>query len=277
MKKHLFITIALLSLTMQSVAQKYFEIYRYNKKPHYILTTYVDSIGFWSYPYTENLVFYWNDNGNVNKYVIFNVDSIKITNNISPLKPVLSCPDSNHPHMIDLGLPSGALWACCNVGASKPEDYGGYYAWGETYTKSSYTMDNYAYYNRHTSYHYIGYDICGTQYDAATANWGSPWVMPGEDLLVELINYCKKVSTTQNGVNGMKFTGPNGGTIFFPADYYWTSDLCLFQGDSGEYAQYLEIRHGDCKLIYAGGNGVWRYQGLFVRPVVDVRRPLLSF
>ena len=50
-----------------------------------------------------------------------------------------SCPDNHHPHMIDLGLPSGTKWACCNVGASRPEEYGGYYAWGETEEKDYYT------------------------------------------------------------------------------------------------------------------------------------------
>ena len=51
------------------------------------------------------------------------------------------CPDNNHPHMIDLGLPSGTKWACCNVGASKPEDQGGYFAWGETEEKSEYIWE----------------------------------------------------------------------------------------------------------------------------------------
>ena len=57
-----------------------------------------------------------------------------------------SCPDNKHPHMIDLGLPSGTKWACCNIGAEKPEGYGGYYAWGETQTKSTYNDDTYLYY-----------------------------------------------------------------------------------------------------------------------------------
>ncbi len=85
-----------------------------------------------------------------------------------------TCPDGNHPHMIDLGLPSGTKWACCNVGASKPEDYGNYYAWGETQPKSVYDEDTYAYY-QNGSYVNIGSDIAGTGYDAATANWGAPW------------------------------------------------------------------------------------------------------
>lgn len=284
MKKHIFITIVLFSLTMLSVAQKYFGIYQYNKNPRYILTTFVDSIGFWKLPYTEDLIFYWNDKGNVNKYFILNVDSIKITNNISPLKPVLLCPDSNHPHMIDLGLPSGTLWSCCNVDASNPEDYGGYYAWGETHTKSCYTLDNYAYdIDRYNHYGIAGrsWFIKGSMYDAATANWGSPWHMPQARHFFELGEYCTSVWTTRNGVKGVKFTSGNGGSIFLPAaglsyeerdrGYYWTSELALPSPSESpkdnEYAVFYELDEGS----YAtGGHGVWRYQGLSVRPVVDV-------
>ena len=61
----------------------------------------------------------------------------------TPKKGETSCPDANHPHAIDLGLPSGTKWACCNVGASAPEQYGGYYAWGETHEKSVYNWDTY--------------------------------------------------------------------------------------------------------------------------------------
>ena len=58
----------------------------------------------------------------------------------------LSCPDNHHPHLINLGLPSGTLWACCNVGATTPEGSGGYYAWGETEEKSEgYDWKNYIY------------------------------------------------------------------------------------------------------------------------------------
>lgn len=149
-----------------------------------------------------------------------------------------SCPDSHHPHLIDLGLPSGTKWACCNVGAEKPEDYGGYYAWGETEEKSLYKWENYTYCNSSADNFYIGTDIAGTQYDAATANWGSPWVMPNKEQMEELKNNCTSEWTTENGVNGRRFTGPNGASIFLPAagdryygdlsragsnGYYWSS------------------------------------------------------
>lgn len=128
----------------------------------------------------------------------------------------LLCPDDNHPHAIDLGLPSGTKWACCNVGASAPEQYGNYYAWGETQPKSVYNGDTYAYYNSSTGFVNIGSDIAGTGYDAATANWGAPWRMPSIAQCQELINSCSSTWTTQNGVYVSKFRGPNDGTIFLP-------------------------------------------------------------
>jgi hypothetical protein len=139
----------------------------------------------------------------------------------------LSCPDDNHPHMIDLGLPSGTLWACCNVGASKPEDYGGYYAWGETEEKNYYSWGMYIHCDGDwDTCHNIGTDIAGTQYDAATANWGAPWQMPSFNQQEELQDKCSSEWTTLNGVVGRKFIGWNGNTIFFPlAGYRWYEEL----------------------------------------------------
>ena len=135
------------------------------------------------------------------------------------------CPDANHPHMIDLGLPSGTKWACCNVGASKPEDYGGYYAWGETQTKSVYDWSTYIHCDgSEDTCHDIGvnisgtsYDISGTSYDAATANWGAPWRMPTAVQCEELRNNCTLNYTTINGVYGCMVIGNNGNTMFLPA------------------------------------------------------------
>ncbi len=190
-----------------------------------------------------------------------------------------SCPDSNHPHMIDLGLPSGTKWACCNVGASTPEEYGNYYAWGETKPKGVYNWDTYqyGYYNNDGDYSHlvnIGSDIAGTGYDAATANWGSPWHMPTKAQCYELRTNCSSVWTTQNGVNGRKFTGPNGGTIFLPAAgirYY--SDLNN-AGSYGEYwssSLYESLLRSAWNLYFASGGvgtgGDSRYGGRSVRPV----------
>ena len=194
-------------------------------------------------------------------------------------KVYTSCPDGNHPHIIDLGLPSGTKWACCNVGASKPEDYGSYYAWGETKTKEVYNWDTnqYGYNNDDGDYSHlvnIGSDIAGTEYDAATANWKAPWRMPTIDQCRELLDNCTSEWTTQNDVNGRKFTGPNGGTIFLPAaGYRWYSGLGL----AGSYGVYWSSTLGESGpysawylYFYSGGVGTDHYSrglGLTVRPV----------
>ena len=187
-----------------------------------------------------------------------------------------SCPDNKHPHMIDLGLPSGTKWACCNIGAEKPEGYGGYYAWGETQTKSTYNEDTYLYCKNDSSYQSIGSDIAGTQYDVAHMKWGGSWMMPSADQQDELISNCTYEWTTVNGVKGGKFTSKkNGASMFLPAaggrddsglgnagsyGYYWSSTQYPSVADR---AYYLYFNSGGA---YAGSNG--RGYGFTVRSVV---------
>ena len=186
-----------------------------------------------------------------------------------------SCPDDHHPHMIDLGLPSGTKWACCNVGASAPEGYGNYYAWGETTPKSVYNWDTYQYRDEYYNVVNIGSDIAGTGYDAATVNWGTPWRMPSLAQIQELLSNCTSTWTTQNGVNGRKFTGPNGGTVFLPASgdrwgadlsgagtygYYWSSSL---SGSNPSRAYGLYVGAGGANWSYNYGRG----DGFTLRPV----------
>ena len=119
---------------------------------------------------------------------------------------------------VDLGLPSGTKWSDRNVGASKPEDYGGYYAWGETEEKEVYDWSTYIHCNgSDETCHDIGTDITGTDYDVAHTKWGGSWKMPNNNQIDELYRYCNPQQTTQNGVNGLLFTGLNGRTIFLPA------------------------------------------------------------
>lgn len=147
-----------------------------------------------------------------------------------------SCPDSNHPHMIDLGLPSGTKWACCNVGAHSPEQYGGYYAWGEVSEKSYYDWSTYSHCNgSSSSCHNLGSDIAGTQYDVAHVQWGGSWVMPSHNQQVELLGYCSSEWTTENGVYGRRFTGSNGGSIFMPAAGEGWADGLHFAGVGGYF------------------------------------------
>lgn len=137
--------------------------------------------------------------------------------------------------VVDLGL--SVYWASCNLGAEKPEEYGDYYAWGETKSKGSYTRANYSYYdNDKKIFIEIGDDISGTEYDAATVNWGADWKMPTKAQLEELKNQCTWEWTQISGHNGYKITGPSGNSIFLPAAgfsniaslvgsdlYYWSS------------------------------------------------------
>lgn len=126
---------------------------------------------------------------------------------------------------VDLGLPSGILWAKYNVGATSPEEYGGYYAWGETEEKSSYTYENYKYYNSATdSYTHIGDDISGTQYDVAHVKWGNGARMPKKIEFVELLNNCSFTVVDYNNVEGNYVTGPNGNHIFLPFAGYYEGD-----------------------------------------------------
>ena len=175
----------------------------------------------------------------------------------------------NSHEYVDLGLPSGLLWATCNVGATTPEEYGDYFAWGETSPKDEYTEGNCSTYGKEMS------DIAGdAQYDAATANWGGRWRMPTYDEMNELRKNCTWKWTTQNGVNGYKVTGPSGASIFLPAagyrygsslnlagsdGYYWSS--MPYEGNGG-LAYYLRINSDYHNRIHEG-----RGNGLSVRPV----------
>jgi len=187
----------------------------------------------------------------------------------------LKCPDSKHPHAIDLGLPSGTKWCCCNVGASTPEDYGGYYAWGETSEKSEYTLDNYAYYDKNTEQHIdIGSDIAGISYDVAHVKMGGSWRMPSHTQQVELFEKCTRQWTSQNGVKGILVTGSNGGQIFLPAAGFRWSGSLYDDGSCGDYwssSLYPEGGYGAYGMYsnsddWDWGNG-YREYGLSVRAV----------
>ena len=189
-----------------------------------------------------------------------------------------ACPDSHHPHAIDLGLPSGTKWACCNVGAKTPEAYGGYYAWGETSEKSEYSRDTYAYYNSSTnSWVNIGSNIAGTVYDVAHVRMGGSWRMPTKEQQGELIDNCTGQWTTQNGVNGTLVTGPNGGQLFLPAaGYRWYDEPDDYAGEGGFYwsashhpsaVNYAYGIHFLSGLVYWYYYGGFRPCGLSVRAV----------
>ncbi|MBO7617140.1 MAG: hypothetical protein J6T22_08045, partial [Bacteroidales bacterium] len=156
---------------------------------------------------------------------------------------------SDDHEYVDLGLPSGLLWATCNVGAENPEDYGDHFAWGETQPKDNFSWTNYQYcmgsFNTLTKYCNnpdIGYngftDDLTTllpEDDAATANWGDEWRMPTEGEWQELYENTTVTWTMRNGVRGRLFTATNGNSIFLPAAGYCNESLPEAAGIIGDY------------------------------------------
>lgn len=200
--------------------------------------------------------------------------------------PLEGCPDENHPHAIDLGL--SVKWACCNVGASRPEEYGGYYAWGETEQKSVYNEVTYKYssgidtddngwYEKDCSYQHIGIDISGTQYDVAHIKWGGSWRMPTIAEFNELVNNCTSEWTTLNGVQGRRFTSKiNGNSIFLPASGFRENTGFDAVGSGGYYLSSSILSGTDAKNLgfyldseYVCTGDIHRDLGQSVRPVTD--------
>jgi hypothetical protein len=198
---------------------------------------------------------------------------------------------------VDLGLPSGLLWATSNVGANAPEEYGDYFAWGETQPKVTYNWSTYQYCNggdgwntltkycNNSSYGYNGYtDNLTTllpEDDAAAANWGNGWRMPTKEEFEELYNNTTVTWTQQNGVNGRLFTATNGNSLFLPVagsrydsslylagsvGYYWSSSLYTddpisawsFGFNSDDYGYFMVSNY--------------RSGGFTVRPVCSSRQ-----
>ena len=207
---------------------------------------------------------------------------------------------------VDLGLPSGLKWANCNVGASAPEEYGDYFAWGDPepyYTeghsqdetcsnwkdgKSGYDWSHYKWCDGTERYLLTKYNtqsyggifdnkaILDDADDAATVNWGGSWRMPTEAEQEELCTNCTWTRTTLNGVNGYKVVGPNGKSIFLPAAGYRFVDSL---NEAGSYASYWSssLRSSNCYIACAlfissddyGCSGTGRFAGQPVRPVCE--------
>ena len=197
-------------------------------------------------------------------------------------------PNTGNHEYVDLGL--SVKWATCNVGANKPEEYGDYFAWGETQPKSNYDWSTYKWCNgsstsltKYCTDSYYGTVDNKNQLelsdDAARANWGGSWRMPTDAELTELREQCTWTWTTQNGVSGYKVTSKKSGytnkSIFLPAagyhggsslnlagSYgdYWSSSLRTVYPD---YAWYVEF----CSGYTLGDIKYFRSYGLSVRPV----------
>ncbi|MBO5729308.1 MAG: hypothetical protein J6R43_05660 [Paludibacteraceae bacterium] len=161
---------------------------------------------------------------------------------------------------VDLGL--SVLWATCNVGAEKPEDYGDYFAWGEVQTKDMYDFVTYKYFRgtttmspnvtKYCDFSLSGYNgfvdnknVLDSVDDAATVNWGGLWRMPTDSEMTELREKCTWIWTVQNGVNGYKIVGLNGNSIFLPAVGYIMNDRFNDSGISARYwSSSLELGGG---------------------------------
>jgi uncharacterized repeat protein (TIGR02543 family) len=191
---------------------------------------------------------------------------------------------------VDLGLPSGTKRATYNVGATKPEEFGDYFAWGETQPKGEYTWGTYKYCtadydSENDTYTNIvitkyndtdGKNVLEAADDAATANWGAIWRMPTREEMDELKNNCTHEWTTQNGVVGEKFIGPNGKSIFLPAAGR-RYDSCL-EGCSSFGMYWSTLAHSNTHIAYllcvesdycnvAAGSLCYRYRGKSIRAV----------
>ncbi len=132
---------------------------------------------------------------------------------------------------VDLGLPSGLLWATCNIGADAPEEYGDHFAWGETEPKDIYNWNTYQFCNgsgstftkycNNSNYGYNGFTdnltTLQSEDDVATVSWGRVWRIPSKEEFEELLNNTSRTVATQNGVKGLLFTASNGNSLFFPA------------------------------------------------------------
>ncbi|MBQ8761339.1 MAG: hypothetical protein IJZ06_07965 [Bacteroidales bacterium] len=188
---------------------------------------------------------------------------------------------NNVHEYVDLGLPSGLKWATCNVGATTPEEYGNYYAWGETTTKDTYTEENSLTYGVSISKLQTQGIIDGNgnltpSYDAATANWGGGWRMPTEEEMNELLDHCKWEWTEVNGVKGARVIGANEKSIFLPAAGRRYGSSLYYTGRGGTYwnstpngndysAYYLYFDDGDEPEIWND----YRNGGQTVRPITE--------
>lgn len=178
----------------------------------------------------------------------------------------------NSNEWVNLGLPSGLLWASCNVGAAKPEEYGNYYSYGETQCKDEYNWDTYKFCagideddafesNNHLTKYCTkaqnGHDgftdnltILEPCDDAATANLGGDSRTPTLDEWEEMLDNCTCIWSKQNGVNGRKFTGPNGNSIFLPAAGGYIDGDIDFDGSECCYmSASLDNDHPSCAWL----------------------------
>lgn len=212
-------------------------------------------------------------------------------------KPPQNGMNNGHEY-VDLGLPSGLKWATCNVGASKPEEYGNFFSWGETQPRTNYDRKNPTFgmkkYDLRDSGIIDDNDLLTKNYDAAAKNWGSNWRMPTSTEFRELIDNCTWARTELNGVTGILFTSKKyGNSIFLPAAgglersdhrfdagivgkdaHYWSSKAETFFTSSAYYLNFNAPRSININNNSIGDN--WRLYACSIRPVCVVKNATSS-
>ena len=191
----------------------------------------------------------------------------------------------NHDY-VDLGLPSGTLWATCDVGATTPEGYGVFFAWGEVYPKIAYNWNTYQHCNGsentytkycdNPSYGYNGFTddltVLQEEDDAATVNWGAGWRMPTIEEMEELYQYTSQHWETRNGVVGRVYTAANGNSIFLSAAGWCDNTHHQYTYDVYRWSSSLQAGSNQAWTIgyYTTSTSLstnYRYRGFTVRPV----------
>ena len=194
----------------------------------------------------------------------------------------------NDHDFVDLGLPSGTLWATMNIGASDPNQAGSYFAWGEIETKNSYTPETYSYHLEDYPY-YTKYNdddskiVLDEEDDVAHVLWGGGWHIPTKDQFSELINNTTISVEVTNGVSGWKFESGNGSYIFLPlgtgsysGNYkYWTSTVSPYTSSGAKQSSWA-LRNTDSPSSPSSPtsslNLIERYGGGWIRPVIEPGR-----
>ncbi len=215
--------------------------------------------------------------------VVYLTDEVMVRRNADGTHETFTRTQPEKYEAVDLGL--SVKWATMNVGANSPEEYGDYFAWGETSPKDTYSWETYKWCkgSQYTLTKYCSNSSYGTvdnktvldpEDDAAQANWGGTWRMPTRDEFTELRTKCTWEWTSLNGVYGRKVTGPNGNSIFLPAaGYRYDSSL----GTAGSYGSYWSSSLGTDDPLYGWYlhfdssnfymNDYYRYNGRSVRAV----------
>ncbi len=187
---------------------------------------------------------------------------------------------------VDLGLPSGLLWACCNLGASSPEKCGDYYAWGETMPKNEYSLTTYSYYNHENGIYTLNkyntqqakglvdsLTVLESADDAATALLGEGARIPTDAEWQELLDNTTAKWTTQNGVKGYLLTAANGNNLFLPAAGWMDGDSHLSKNTGDYWSSSLEtLLPNNAHILNFGSTGLRvsnyeRFHGSPIRPV----------